>query len=190
MSSLRDNFAELLTRIQHGREFGHASFETIYYLVFPPQQILEVKRQLPAWMARLHNEGWDVKIFSMAEAIAALLGNARYVGSGSPPIATPRWRGTRRIARSPTPWPEGHCKRDSKRFLSRWQVTATRWSLSPTWKRCIPTSGLGPLKASYKGNSMSPRSFCIQGSERARRISSFSVFIPKTVIIALFMSAA
>ena len=76
MSSLRDNFAELLTRIQHGREFGHASFEPIYYLVFPPQQILEVKRQLPAWMARLHNEGWDVTIFSMAEAIAELLGQA------------------------------------------------------------------------------------------------------------------
>jgi hypothetical protein len=36
MSSLRDNFAELLTRIQHGREFGHASFEPMYYLVFPP----------------------------------------------------------------------------------------------------------------------------------------------------------
>ena len=32
MSSLRDNFAELLTRIHHGREFGHASFEPIYYL--------------------------------------------------------------------------------------------------------------------------------------------------------------
>ena len=48
MSSLRDNFAELLTQIQHGREFGHASFEPMYYLMFPPQQILEVKRQLSA----------------------------------------------------------------------------------------------------------------------------------------------
>jgi Domain of unknown function (DUF1788) len=76
MSSLRDNFAELLTRIQHGREFGHASFEPIYYLVFPPQQILEVKRQLPAWIARLHNEGWDVHVFSIAKAIAELLGQA------------------------------------------------------------------------------------------------------------------
>ena len=76
MSSLRDNFAELLTRIQHGREFGHASFEPIYYLVFPPHQILEVKRQLSAWMPRLHNEGWDVTIFSMAEAIAELLEHA------------------------------------------------------------------------------------------------------------------
>ena len=76
MSSLRDNFAELLTRIHHGREFGHASFEPIYYLVFPPHQILEVKRQLPAWTARLHNEGWDVHVFSMAQAIAELLGHA------------------------------------------------------------------------------------------------------------------
>ena len=76
MSSLRDNFAELLTRIQHGREFGHASFEPMYYLVFPPQQILEVKRQLPAWRTRLHNEGWEVHVFSMAEAIAELLAHA------------------------------------------------------------------------------------------------------------------
>ena len=74
MSSLRDNFAELLTRIRHGREVGHASFEPMYYLVFPPHQILEVKRQLPAWIAKLHNEGWEVHVFSMAEAIAALVG--------------------------------------------------------------------------------------------------------------------
>ena len=76
MSSLRDNFAELLTRIRHGREVGHASFEPLYYLVFPPHQILEVKRQLPAWSAKLQNEGWEVHVFSMAEAIAALLGQA------------------------------------------------------------------------------------------------------------------
>jgi hypothetical protein len=70
MSSLKADFSELLERIRQGREFSHASFEPVYYLVFPPQQILEVKRQMPAWIARLRNDGWQVETFSIAEAIA------------------------------------------------------------------------------------------------------------------------
>ncbi len=76
MSSLELNFNELLARIRYGRDLGPASFEPIYYLIFPPSQILEVKRQLPAWSARLRNEGWDVTRFSMAEEIAALVQQA------------------------------------------------------------------------------------------------------------------
>ena len=52
------NFEELMQRVRHGREFAHASFEPIYYLVFSPSEILEVKRQLPAWIARLEQSGW------------------------------------------------------------------------------------------------------------------------------------
>src|SRR3989442_7598289 len=76
MSSLKADFVELFERIRYGREFGHASFEPIYYLVFPPLSILEVKRQTPAWIAKLRNEGWEVKVFSIAEAIASILENA------------------------------------------------------------------------------------------------------------------
>lgn len=73
MSSLKADFDELRERIRHGREPGHASFEPIYYLVFPPEQILEVKRQTPAWVAKLHQEGWDVHTFSIAEHVWTLL---------------------------------------------------------------------------------------------------------------------
>jgi hypothetical protein len=73
MSSLKADFDELRERIRHGRELDHASFEPIYYLVFPPEQILEVKRQTPAWTAKLHQEGWDIHTFSVAEHIRALL---------------------------------------------------------------------------------------------------------------------
>jgi hypothetical protein len=73
MSSLKADFDELRERIRQGRELGHASFEPIYYLVFPPEQILEVKRQTPAWIAKLHQEGWEVKTFSITERIWALL---------------------------------------------------------------------------------------------------------------------
>ena len=76
MSSLKADFNELLQRIRQGREFVHASFEPIYYLVFHPSQILEVKRQTPAWVAKLRNEGWEVTVFSIAEAIAEILSNA------------------------------------------------------------------------------------------------------------------
>ena len=69
MSSLKDNFDELLARIRYGRELDHASFEPVYYLVFHPTQILEVKRTLPAWLGRLRNEGWDVHTFSIAHEI-------------------------------------------------------------------------------------------------------------------------
>jgi hypothetical protein len=72
MSSLKDDFDELRERVRHGRELGHASFEPIYYLVFSPRQILEAKRQTPAWIAKLHQEGWNVKVFSIAEEINAI----------------------------------------------------------------------------------------------------------------------
>lgn len=73
MSSLKADFDELRERIRHGRELNHASFEPIYYLVFPPGQILEVKRQTPAWVSKLHQEGWNVHAFSIAEHVWTLL---------------------------------------------------------------------------------------------------------------------
>jgi hypothetical protein len=73
MSSLKADFDELRERIRHGRELGHASFEPIYYLVFQPSQILEVKRQTPAWVAKLHQEGWNVHTFSVTQHIWKLL---------------------------------------------------------------------------------------------------------------------
>lgn len=73
MSSLKADFDELLRRIRHGRELDHASFEPIYYLVFDPKLILEVKRQTPAWIAKLGQEGWEAHTFSIAEQIWQLL---------------------------------------------------------------------------------------------------------------------
>ena len=75
MSSLKADFDELRERIRHGRELGHASFEPIYYLIFDPSDIVEVKRNTPAWTAKLHNEGWDVSVFSIAEEIEKILVN-------------------------------------------------------------------------------------------------------------------
>jgi hypothetical protein len=69
MPSLTADFDELMRRVQAGREFTHASFEPIYYLVFHPREMVEVKRQMSAWIARLQNAGWHVTIFSIAEHV-------------------------------------------------------------------------------------------------------------------------
>jgi Domain of unknown function (DUF1788) len=69
MSSLKADFDELRDRIRQGRDLGNAGFEPVYYLVFPPSAIIEVKRQTPAWVARLKQDGWQVTEFSVAQAI-------------------------------------------------------------------------------------------------------------------------
>jgi len=76
MPSLRDNFDELMERVRSGRELGHASFEPIYYLIFHPKEILDVKRSLPAWIAKLRNDGWNVEQFSIAQEVRSILDNA------------------------------------------------------------------------------------------------------------------
>lgn len=73
MSSLGNNFNELMERIRVGRDLDNASYEPIYYLIFPPREILDVKRNLPAWTARLQNDGWDVHEFSLQEEIDKIL---------------------------------------------------------------------------------------------------------------------
>lgn len=73
MSSLKQDFDELVTRIQQGREFQHASFEPIYYLVFSPKQIIEVKRQLKPWIQMLQKQGWNVHTFSIAAQVNDIL---------------------------------------------------------------------------------------------------------------------
>ncbi len=76
MSSLKADFQEVMDRVESGREFGHASFEPIFYLVFSPSEILEVKRQLPAFLAKLRNDGWDPQVFSVAKEIQAIFESA------------------------------------------------------------------------------------------------------------------
>jgi hypothetical protein len=73
MSLLKSNFDELVAKIKQGREFTHASFEPIYYLVFSPQEIVAVKRAKKEWMSSLKLQGWNVREFSITEQIETLL---------------------------------------------------------------------------------------------------------------------
>jgi len=76
MPSLEDNFKELLERVRAGRELGHASYEPIYYLIFHPKEILDVKRSMPVWTAKLRNDGWEAHQFSIASEIEDILSKA------------------------------------------------------------------------------------------------------------------
>ena len=93
MSLLKADFDELRERIRHGRDLGNAGFEPVYYLVFAPSLIIEAKRQTPAWVSRLKKDGWQVTVFSVAQAIDEIL------------VADPRctiWKGA--DTRSPMDW--------------------------------------------------------------------------------------
>jgi len=67
--SLKDNFDELCLKLTQGRRLENTGSDPIYYLVFPVKEILEVKRQIPAWVAKLSNKGYHVVSLSMAKAI-------------------------------------------------------------------------------------------------------------------------
>ena len=69
MASLRDNFDQLFQRLRYGRGISNTGDDPVYYLVFPPQEMLEVKRQIKEWEAKLRIQGWALETCSMAEAI-------------------------------------------------------------------------------------------------------------------------
>ena len=73
MQSLKDKFEELRHRLGHGRNIDSTGTEPIFYLVFPVAEILEVKRQTKAWIAKLANDGWNVVALSMAKAVESVL---------------------------------------------------------------------------------------------------------------------
>jgi hypothetical protein len=73
VQSLKDKFDELRHRLGHGRNIDSTGTEPIFYLVFPVGEILEVKRQTKAWIAKLANDGWNVVALSMAKAVESVL---------------------------------------------------------------------------------------------------------------------
>ena len=73
MHSLKDKFDEVCLRLGQGRSLESSGSDPIYYLVFPVSDILAVKRQTRAWVAKLENQGFHVVTFSMAKAINTVL---------------------------------------------------------------------------------------------------------------------
>ena len=73
MHSLKDKFDEVCLRLGQDRRLESTGSDPIYYLVFPVSEILTVKRQTRAWVAKLVNQGFQVVTFSMARGINIIL---------------------------------------------------------------------------------------------------------------------
>ncbi|MGE0682727.1 MAG: BREX protein BrxB domain-containing protein [Candidatus Binatia bacterium] len=73
MHSLKDKFDEVCLRLGQDRRLESTGSDPIYYLVFPVSEMLTVKRQTRAWVAKLENQGWHVVTFSMAKTINSIL---------------------------------------------------------------------------------------------------------------------
>lgn len=69
MSSPNESFDELWQRLRAGRGLTNTGDDPVYYLVFKPEQMLEVKRLRKQWAARLAKQGWTMETMSMAETV-------------------------------------------------------------------------------------------------------------------------
>ncbi len=76
MPSLEESFEELKQQIKHARRLSNTGDDPVYYLIFQPGEIINVKRQMKVWTARLKKEGWNVHTLSLAEVVNAFLKNA------------------------------------------------------------------------------------------------------------------
>jgi hypothetical protein len=69
MQPPRESFEELRQRLRQGRGLSDTGDDPVYYLVFHPKYILEVKRLMKEWKAKLNNDGWTAETLSMAETV-------------------------------------------------------------------------------------------------------------------------
>lgn len=75
MQPPKESFEELRQRLRQGRGLNDTGDDPVYYLVFHPKYILEVKRLMKEWKAKLKNEGWTAETMSMADTIHELFRN-------------------------------------------------------------------------------------------------------------------
>jgi hypothetical protein len=70
MRSLTEKFNELRAQLKHGMgSIRPTGFDPVYYLLFPANQILEVKHRLPEWEAQLRVDGFQHHHLSMTAVL-------------------------------------------------------------------------------------------------------------------------
>ena len=65
MSLLENQFNELLALLTQLGSLNPAVSDPVYYYVYPPERILEVKKAVPRWKTRLEQAGFTVKRISL-----------------------------------------------------------------------------------------------------------------------------
>ena len=66
---LEGTFAQLEAHLREGVGVSAARSDPFFYVVFPPEQTLEVKRRMRVWTARLRNVGITVEQLSFSDLI-------------------------------------------------------------------------------------------------------------------------
>jgi hypothetical protein len=71
---LEADFEKLRQRLRDPDALNPAHSDPIFYFVYPPSQILTVRKLLPGWIARLKNEdGLNVETLSLSEVVWELI---------------------------------------------------------------------------------------------------------------------
>ncbi|MEZ7225352.1 DUF1788 domain-containing protein [Alteromonas sp. DY56-G5] len=183
MSLLKSNFDELVAKIKQGREFTHASFEPIYYLVFSPEEIVAVKRQKTAWLAKLKSEGWNVKEFSIAQQISVLLNKIN-------PVVRKMWEAadkkdplnfnkvTQSIANNLTKEGEG-LKEVFESFLLEAEKDPNSLILVTDLEALHPYMRIGSIESGLQGKFNVPTVFLYPGVRTGKTRLKFLGFYPE-----------
>jgi hypothetical protein len=75
MPSLETSFSTLRSRLKEGAGLRETGDDPVYYLIFAPEKMLNVKRSIRKWRSRLKQDGWSVHTFSIADAVHDALQN-------------------------------------------------------------------------------------------------------------------
>lgn len=73
MSSLDATFKELLDRVREPDALNPAKSDPIYYFVYPPEMMLEIKKHLRPWITKLREAQFQVERISLPEILWQLI---------------------------------------------------------------------------------------------------------------------
>ena len=179
MSSLKADFDELRERIRQGRDLGNAGLEPVYYLVFAPSLIIEAKRQTPAWIARLKQDGWQVTEFSVAQAIEEILADdpRRPIWAGADQRAPLAWARTNESLANAVTGPRGLLPRLEAQ-LAALDGSQNHLQLVTDLEALHPYVRIGSIEGQLLGRFKVPTIFLYPGQRTGRTGLKFLGFYP------------
>jgi hypothetical protein len=69
MYSLDNAFNELIDKIRDPDGLNPAKSDPVFYLAYPPELMLQVKRHLPRWISKIREAGFEVRRVSLADIL-------------------------------------------------------------------------------------------------------------------------
>lgn len=73
MSLLDETFEELLDKLRQPEALNPAKSDPIFYLVYKPEEMLNLKQRLSLWKAKLHQRGFVVERISLSDVLWQLV---------------------------------------------------------------------------------------------------------------------